>query len=350
MRGPPYELRRSLTSLILAQRCRGVTGLPALLRCEPQWLFHDTLSYVDSLIAADNAGAAVSAQPPGAQPPPQRTRLRYELLGCAVHGHELLGPADAAATGHGDLLHRPGEDARVGWLRCLRCDAWVPLLETDMPAPRTGDDRVDDTLTPPLRGRPLRDRFVLRLIAADRTVHFLVLGAVAVAIFLFAHDRIQLRGEYIGVLNRLQGALGGPLTESTSHGLLHDVNRLFAIPVGTLYLYGVGIAVYALVNGIEAVGLWSARRWAEYLTLIEVVVLLPIEIRELTLSLSPLKILTLVLNLAVVAYLLWVHRLLGVRGGGRADRAEKEHDSGWAPLYRTTPWVPAGGDAPSSLA
>lgn len=115
------------------------------------------------------------------------------------------------------------------------------------------------------------------------------------------------------------------------------MNRLFTIPVGTLYLYGVGIAVYALVNGIEAVGSWSARRWAEYLTLVEVVVLLPIEIHELTISLSPLKILTLVLNLAVVAYLLWVHRLLGVRGGGRADRAEKEHDSGWAPFYRTTP-------------
>lgn len=98
---------------------------------------------------------------------------------------------------------------------------------------------------------------------------------------------MQLRGEYIGVLKRLRGALGGPLTESTSQRLPHDVNRLFGIAVGTLYRCGVGIAVVALVNDIEAVGPWSARRWAKYLTLIEVVGLLPIEIHELTLSLSP---------------------------------------------------------------
>lgn len=186
-------------------------GALGLFCCEPQWLFHDTLFFVDSLTDTDHAGAAVSAPPPGAQPPPQRTRLRYELLGCAVHGHELLGPTDAAATGHGDLLHRRGEDARVGWLRCLRCDAWVPLLEADMPLARTGVDQVDETLTPPLRGRPLRDRFVLRLITADRMVHFLVLAtvAVAVAIFLFAHDRIQLRGDFISVLNRCRGHWAG---------------------------------------------------------------------------------------------------------------------------------------------
>ncbi|MEO6880884.1 MAG: hypothetical protein ABI181_08045 [Mycobacteriaceae bacterium] len=50
---------------------------------------------------------------------------------------------------------------------------------------------------------------MLRVIAADRMVHVLVLAAVAEAIFLFAHDRIQLRGEYISVLNGQQGALGG---------------------------------------------------------------------------------------------------------------------------------------------
>lgn len=65
---------------------------------------------------------------------------------------------------------------------------------------------------------------------------------------------------------------------------------------------------------------------------------MPIEICELSEKLSPLKILTLVFNLAVLAYLLWTHRLLGVRGGGRADQAEKDRDTGWAPLERVTPW------------
>jgi hypothetical protein len=34
-----------------------------------------------------------------------------------------------------------------------------------------------EEITLPLRGRPLRDRYVLRLIAVDRLAHFLVLSA-----------------------------------------------------------------------------------------------------------------------------------------------------------------------------
>lgn len=88
---------------------------------------------------------------------------------------------------------------------------------------------------------------------------------------------------------------------------------------------------------MEAVGLWRGRRWAAYLTLVEVVVFIPIEIHELTVRVSPLEIITLLLNLAVVGYLLWAHRLFGVRGGGRAERAEKARDTGWEALRRTTP-------------
>lgn len=167
----------------------------------------------------------------------------------------------------------------------------------------------------------------------------LLIGAVAVVIFLFADHRSALQGSYTRILNRLQGAVGGPLSDTTHTGLLHDLDRLFAVPTGRLYLYGAVIAVYAGVNGIEAVGLWRARRWAEYLTLIEVAVLLPVEIHELTVRISLLKILTMLINLAVVAYLLWAHRLFGVRGGGRADQAEKDRDTGWEPLQRTTPWT-----------
>ena len=50
-----------------------------------------------------------------------------------------------------------------------------------------------------------------------------------------------------------------------------------------------------------------------------------------------MKIVTLLLNVAVVAYLLWAHRLLGLRGGGRADQAEHDRDTGWDALERATP-------------
>jgi hypothetical protein len=62
---------------------------------------------------------------------------------------------------------------------------------------------------------------------------------------------------------------------------------------------------------------------------------------------SPLKVLTLLLNLAVVVYLLLAKRLFGLRGGAAAEEAERERDSGWQALERTLPPV---GPAPAAPA
>jgi hypothetical protein len=50
-----------------------------------------------------------------------------------------------------------------------------------------------------------------------------------------------------------------------------------------------------------------------------------------------LKMLAPVINVAIVVYLLVAKRLFGLRGGGRAERAEYARDTGWAPIERTTP-------------
>ncbi len=276
-------------------------------------------------------------RPPGAEPPSRRPRVRYELVGCAWHGHELVDPQTAAASPHASLLMTTAPAQSPPFFRCLRCDAWLPLTEPHQPAPTRGGEVVV-----PLRGRPLRDRFVLRLIAVDRIAHFVVIAVLAVAILVFAAHRQALRGDYTRILNRLQGAIGGPVSDTAHTGLLHDLDRLFAVSTGRLYLYAAALGAYAAINGIEAVGLWWARRWAEYLTLIEVAVLLPVEIHELTIRVSPVKVLALIINLGVIGYLLWAHRLFGVRGGGRADQAEKVRDTGWEPLERATPWLVDG--------
>jgi uncharacterized membrane protein (DUF2068 family) len=188
----------------------------------------------------------------------------------------------------------------------------------------------------PLRGRPLRDRYVLRLIAIDRVIHFLVLSALATAIFLFASNKAALNADFTRVLRDLQGGLGGPVNNS-NHGIVHDLHNLFAVSITNLYVAGAAVAAYAVLEGTEAVGLWLGRRWAEYLTFVATVIFVPYEIYELTKSVSALKVLALVINLTIVAYLLFAKRLFGLRGGGKAERAEHEEDTGWAPVERTTP-------------
>jgi uncharacterized membrane protein (DUF2068 family) len=88
---------------------------------------------------------------------------------------------------------------------------------------------------------------------------------------------------------------------------------------------------------VEAVGLWYAKRWAEYLTLIVTSSLLPVEVYELSHQVSPFKILAFIINIAVVVYLLFAKRLFGLRGGAAADEAQREHDVGWSALERSAP-------------
>ena len=108
------------------------------------------------------------------------------------------------------------------------------------------------------------------------------------------------------------------------HGLLGEIDKLFTLQSSKLHLFAIVILAYAAVEGIEAVGLWYQRRWAEYLTFLVTASLLPLEVYELANRLSPLKILAFVINVAVVAYLLYAKRLFGLRGGARADEEIRE--------------------------
>jgi uncharacterized membrane protein (DUF2068 family) len=243
---------------------------------------------------------ARAALPGTTQPKRFRPTFHYELLACGVAGHELVGTDAAELRPQDAVVARPGPDG-LRWHRCLRCDSWLALPPPELPSRPVAPDR--DEVQLPLRGKALRDKFVLRVIAIDRAVHFVVLAVIAVAIFLFAANQTSLRGPAFKVLADLQGGLGGP-TQDPGHGLIHELRRLFSVQHGTLIKIAIVVVAYAILEGLEAVGLWFARRWAEYLTFVATTLLLPIEVYELTHTLSPLKIVTLVLNIAVVVYLL----------------------------------------------
>ena len=281
---------------------------------------------------ADSPSSAHVAAPGTEKPRRFRPKLLYELIDCGLHGHEILGTDAAALRPEDELFAR--ESGGLRWYRCLRCDSWLALTPPEHPARKYPPPR--DEIVLPLRGKPLRDRYVLRLIALDRILHFLLLSALAAAILLFASDRAALNADFTRILADLQGGAGGPMSTSR-HGIVHDLQYLFAVNIRNLYLVGIAVAAYALLEGIEAIGLWFAKRWAEYLTFVATIVFLPYEIDELIKSVTALKLLALVINLAVAAYLLYAKRLFGVRGGGRAERAEREADTGWAPIERATP-------------
>ena len=274
--------------------------------------------------------------PPGTERPRRlRPKLRYELIGCGLHGHELVGTDVAELRAEDAVLARQDADG-LRWYRCVRCDSWLPMLPPDRPQHQHLPARQDIEL--PLRGRALRDRYVLRLIAVDRLLHFLVLGILAVATLLFAHDRTRLQAYWLRIVRNLQGGLGGPVHD-TSSGVVGELNKLFAANPTHLLLAGLVLAGYALLEGVEAVGLWLGKRWAEYLTFVATAVLLIPEVYELSHRVSALKIVTFVINLAVVVYLLFAKRLFGLRGGAAAADAERNADSGWPALERTLPSI-----------
>lgn len=271
-----------------------------------------------------------------------RRRRSIELLVCGWRGHEIVG-FDAEKIQPSDcLIARLDQHSdQLRWLRCLRCDAWLPFSAPEQPSRQHLPPQSQIAI--PLRGRGLRDKLVLRLIAIDRAFHFLLLSGLAIAIFALIGHRAQLRADLYRVLADLQGGLLH--SARSGHGFLHDINLLLSLQSTKLELLGAAVIGYALLEGVEAVGLWLQRRWAEYLTFVATVLLLPIEVYELTGTFSLLKVATFAINLAIVVYLIYAKRLFGLRGGGRADELARAADQGWQALARTAP-APRSTQAP----
>jgi uncharacterized membrane protein (DUF2068 family) len=280
-----------------------------------------------------------SSQPPGVSvgEKPRRfvPKFHWELLACGVDGHELVGLDVREIRPDDRPLVREIDGLR--WYRCLRCDSWLPLAPPVPEETKRNHLPALDQIELPLRGKPLRDKIVLRTIAVDRALHFVVLGLLAIAVFLFANHQQDLHHRFYRVLNDLQVAFGGNPSRGHKTGVLHSLDELFTLKSSKLRLAGLGIGAYALLEGAEAVGLWYQKRWAEYLTFIATVSLIPLELYELSHSISPFKLLALIVNLAIVVYLLLAKRLFGLRGGAAADEELRRRDVGVEALLRTTP-------------
>jgi uncharacterized membrane protein (DUF2068 family) len=244
-------------------------------------------------------------------------RWHDETWICSLVGHVCpaalaarLAPADAAL----------GLDLADGtrMARCLRCDVW---LRVDPPpagtarwdhAPPLGELRL------PLRGAALRQRLVLRLIALERAAHVVLFALLAVAALVAELRLSTVRGWAESLAGDLQSAVAETARGGSHRWLTEQLERLADLRPGTLWVVAAAATAYAVVEAFETVGLWRGRRWAEYLTVVVTASLLPFELRELAEGVTAFKVVTLALNLAILAYLVWAKRLFGLRGGATA--------------------------------
>ena len=95
-----------------------------------------------------------------------------------------------------------------------------------------------------------------------------------------------------------------------------------------LWLMAGAAALYAIVRGAEAYGLWLERRWAEWLALIAGGLYIPVEIYEMFHHLTWIKAAIFATNVAIVLYMSWA--LL------HSDAQDRELAEG-APAPKTLP-------------
>lgn len=241
----------------------------------------------------------------------KRHRFDWSLLGCALSGHVLYAPTEPALRAR-LTASTPGGQT---W-RCLRCADFVPA---DAPPP--SGPAEDAPLVK--RGAEMRDAVLLRFFAVERWVRALLLAAAAYLVHRFAGRQDELRQAFdqaAPVVKQVFGKAGFDLQNSKTLELLQKA--VDARP-RTLAWIVVALSVYAAVELVEGVGLWQLRRWGEYFAFVATGIFLPLEVYELAHKVSPLKLITFLLNLVLVLYLVWTKRLFGVRGGKRAYEAER---------------------------
>jgi uncharacterized membrane protein (DUF2068 family) len=93
-----------------------------------------------------------------------------------------------------------------------------------------------------------------------------------------------------------------------NHYLEAALVKLAALDDGKLRLIGAASFVYALLFCVEGIGLCLRKRWAEYVTVVLTASALPLEVYELWREVTPPRIILLVANLAILAYLIVILR------------------------------------------
>jgi uncharacterized membrane protein (DUF2068 family) len=149
-------------------------------------------------------------------------------------------------------------------------------------------------------GRPVEQEIahdrLLPWIAAERALRAIVL--LAVGIVLLTHPHTDWGTE----ITRLAEKLG---QNPRGNWVKRVIDRVSTIKADKNVILGFAAIGYGVLEGVESYGLWTRKRWGEWLTVVATSLFFIPEIWELTKSATPLKVGALLANVAIVAYLIW---------------------------------------------
>lgn len=135
----------------------------------------------------------------------------------------------------------------------------------------------------------------LRAIAAFKLLKALGLLVVAVASFdLVRSAQLQSFAEWIERLPIHHG----------HYLLVRVLDTVMQLGPRKFIAIGVAACAYATLFLVEGWGLWRGKRWAEYLTAFATLSLIPFEIYEVVHRFTALKVAALVVNVAILVYLI----------------------------------------------
>ncbi len=243
--------------------------------------------------------------------------MDWSLFGCARSGHVTYEPDEPG------LRERLKASTAVATAcRCLRCGAFVV-------AGHGGQHGSGPASAAPLvpRGKELRGALILRAFAIERFLRFLVFAGAAYGVWRFKYDRAGVQRTFnkaLPAIRDLYKALGFNVNHSKLLGL---IQHAFTLDSRTITWLAIGLAGYAVIELVESIGLWLAKRWGEYFAVVATSVFIPYEVYDLTVKVTWLRLLAFLVNLLLVVYLVWSRRLFGVRGGGEAYAARLRSES-----------------------
>ena len=234
--------------------------------------------------------------------------MDWSLRTCARKGHVTYAPDEPEYRAKLEATTPLGD----AW-RCLRCGCYV-LGEPHGHGPAENAPML-------LRGKQLRSAFILRALAIERWIRGVIIVLLGVAVLRFESTQVSLKQLFDRDLASLKPFFNQINFNVSDSGTIRLIEKLLTARHSTLNLIAAGLIFYGALQLVEGIGLWSLKRWGEYVAVVGTTLFIPFEVYELVEKVTVLRVVALSVNVAAVLYLLLSKRLFGLRGGHRAYEA-----------------------------